>query len=118
MSKTISWVIQLSLNEGKSNDFKTLMADMVAATRNEAGCQTYEWFKSADGATFHICERYDDSAATLVHLGNFGAHFAERFMGCVTPTGLNVYGDPSADLRGALDGLGAVYFGPFGGFTK
>ncbi len=113
MSKTISWVIKLSLNEGKANDFKALMSEMVASTRGETGCEAFEPFVSPDGASFHIYERYADSGAALVHLGNFGAKFAGRFMGCVTPTGLDVYGEPTAELKGALDTMGAVYYGSF-----
>jgi len=118
MANTISWVIQLSINSGKDADFKNLMNDMVAATNKEAGCQTYEWFLSEDGSNCHVYERYNDSAATLTHLGTFGAQFAGRFMDCVTPTGLTVYGEPTDELRGALAGLGAVHFGTIGGFNR
>ena len=54
----------------------------------------------------------------LAHLGNFGAHFAERFMDCVTPTSIDVYGEPSDEVRAALAGFGAVHHGTFGGFSR
>jgi hypothetical protein len=54
----------------------------------------------------------------MIHLGAFGSKFAERFLSCVEPTGFSVYGDPSDDVRGVLDGFGAVYLGPFGGFAR
>ncbi len=66
----------------------------------------------------HIYERYADSDAALVHLGNFGAKFAERFLECFEPTSLFVYGEPSDEARAALDGLGAVYLGTVGGFSR
>ncbi len=50
----------------------------------------------------------------LIHAGNFGSNYAERFLACFEPTGLSVYGDPSAEAKAALDGLGAAYFGPLG----
>ena len=46
------------------------------------------------------------------------ALFAERFLDCVTPTSLDVYGEASDDLRGALAAFGAVHHGTFGGFSR
>lgn len=66
----------------------------------------------------HICEKYSDSAAALAHLGNFGANVAERFLELFAPTSFHVYGEPSDEVRGVLDGFGAVYLGPLGGFAR
>jgi hypothetical protein len=66
----------------------------------------------------HVHERYADSAAALVHLGNFGAKFAERFLQCFEPTDLYVYGEPSDEVRATLDGFGATYLETFGGFIR
>ena len=118
MSRTVSWNLQLSVREGQLDVVRTLMDEMVASTLEESGALGYEWFLSDDGKTCHINERYADSGAALVHAGNFGSKFAERFLACFEPTGLSVYGDPSAEARSALDGLGAVYFGPLGGFNR
>lgn len=118
MSKVVSWNLQLAVRAGRLDDFRSLMAEMVDSTRTEDGAQAYEWFIGEDGAVCHIYERYADSAATMVHLGTFGSMFAERFLSCVEPTGFSVYGDPSDEVRGVLDGFGAVYLGPFGGFAR
>lgn len=118
MSKVVSWNIQLSVQDGKLEDARALMEEMVEATGQEEGALGYEWFLSSDGTTCHINERYADSAATLEHLGNFGANFAERFLSCFSPTALYVYGEPNDEVRGALDGFGAVYLGTWGGFTR
>jgi quinol monooxygenase YgiN len=117
MSGVISWSLHLSVNEGQMDSARALMAEMVEATRSEAGSLGYEWFVSEDGSAVHINERYADSAATMEHLGNFGANFAERFMSCFTPTGFNVYGEPSGEVRAVLDGFGAAYMGTMGGFA-
>jgi quinol monooxygenase YgiN len=118
MSQTVSWNLQLSVQAGKLDDARALMTEMVAATDQESGAITYEWFLSADGSACHICEKYADSAAALAHLGGFGENFAERFLQCFAPTAFWVYGDPSDEVRGVLDGFGAVYLGPFGGFAR
>lgn len=46
------------------------------------------------------------------------AKFAERFLACFAPTGLHRYGEPSDEVRGALESFGAVYLGTWGGFTR
>jgi quinol monooxygenase YgiN len=118
MSLTVSWNLQLSVMVGRLDAARALMEEMVASTREESGALGYEWFLSDDGKTCHINERYADSGAVLVHAGNFGSKFAERFLACFEPTGLSVYGDPNAEAKAVLDGLGAVYFGPLGGFNR
>ena len=115
---SVSWNLRLAVREGRLEEFRALMNEMVESTKGEPGAQGYEWFVSADGGTVHIHERYADSNAVLAHLGTFGAKFAERFLGCVDPTGLAVYGEPSDEARAVLDGFGAQYLGPFGGFNR
>jgi quinol monooxygenase YgiN len=115
---SVSWSLQLQVQDGRLEEAKALMAEMVEAARLEAGTTGYEWFLSEDGASCHICERYRDSNAALVHLGNFGTHFAERFLACFAPTAFHVYGEPSAEVRSVLDGFGAVYLGTLGGFVR
>jgi len=39
-------------------------------------------------------------------------------MACVDVTHFVVYGDPSAAARELLDGFGATYLGPWGGFSR
>jgi quinol monooxygenase YgiN len=118
MSRAVSYNLQLAVRDGQLDALRELMAEMVASTGTEPGTLVYEWFLSEDGSTCHTYERFADSDAVLAHLGNFGSKFAERFMACVQPTGLSVYGDPSGPLRAALDDFGAVYLGWFGGFSR
>ena len=118
MSNAISWNLQLSVRSGCLDDARSLMNEMVEATRDEEGTEGYEWFLSGDGTACHICERYADSDAVMVHLGNFGTRFADRFLACFEPNALYVYGEPSDNAQAALDGFSATYFGTFGGFSR
>ncbi len=118
MSDTVSWNLQTSVREGQLSDARELMSEMVESTRGEAGTLGYEWFLGASGTVCHIHERYADSDAAMIHLGNFGDKFAERFLQCFEPTDLYVYGAPSDEVRATLDGLGAAYLETFGGFIR
>jgi quinol monooxygenase YgiN len=119
MSNTVSWVFQLKVKDGEYDNAKALMDEMSAATQaDEPGALVYEWFASEDKTTVHVYERYSDSAATMVHLGNFGSKFAERMLAITEPTGFTVFGDPSADVRGVLADFGAVHMAQVAGFAR
>lgn len=118
MSSNISWLLRASIREGRLGDFESLMHEMVESTRTESGALLYECFLSDDRKNCHLYERYADSDAVMVHLGNFGAKFAERFLAAVEPSSLNVYGEPSDAVRATLDGFAAEYLGSFGGFSR
>src|SRR5690242_7861803 len=119
MGNNVSWMLELEVQPGRERDFKSLMHEMVEATRaNEPGALAYEWSLSADGAVCHIYERYADSAATLVHMGNFGAKYAGRFLEILKPTRLMLYGSPSDEVKKGLAALNAVHMLPVGGFTR
>jgi quinol monooxygenase YgiN len=112
MSKAVAWNLQLSVRPGQLESLRSLMVEMIESTRAEAGSLAYDWYLSEDGAACHIHERYRDDDAAMAHIVTFGTTFAERFLGCVEPTALYVYGDPGPAVRGALGDFGAVYFGP------
>lgn len=118
MSDPVSWNLRLAVREGRLEDARALMGEMVRSTRQESGALGYEWFLDADGTVCHLHERYADSDAALAHLGTFGENFAQRFLQCFEPTDLAVYGEPSDEARAALDGFGASYLGTFGGFVR
>ena len=118
MSYHVYWSLDLAINEGQLDAFKALMGEMVEGTLQEEGALAYEWAISEDGKAVHIYERYVDSAATMIHLQTFGEKFAERFLACVDPTRFMVYGDPSAEVRAAMAGLGAAHMAQFNGFTR
>ena len=119
MSEQVTWVLQLAIKEGQYDNLVALMDEMVAATKaDEPGALSYEWSANEDKTMCHIYERYADSAATMVHLGNFGSKFMKRFFSILETTGMAVYGSPNDDVKKALSGLNPVYMHSIGGFTR
>jgi quinol monooxygenase YgiN len=119
MTEHIHWMLEVAIIDGQAEAFRVLMAEMVDATQaDEPGALNYEWYISEDEQTCHIYERYADSAATMIHLQNFGTKFAQRFMGAVRPTRIVVYGNASDTVRQALAPMGAVHMMEIGGFTR
>jgi quinol monooxygenase YgiN len=118
MTENVYWVIEVAIKPGRFEDFKALASTLVEVTqKNEKGTLNYDWAISDDQKSCHVYERYQDSAAVMVHLKSFGENFAERFAELGTTTRFVVYGAPSAQVKDAL-GAGVVYMTPLVGFTR
>jgi quinol monooxygenase YgiN len=119
MTNNIYWLLELTINDGQIDNLNILKNDMIEATQSdEPGTLNYEWHISDDSKQLHVYERYADSAATMTHIGNFGAKFADRFLAILSPTRMTVYGDPSTELREALAGFEPVFMQDTGGFAR
>ena len=119
MSNPVFWILQCKINDDQLENLKELMVEMVNATQaDEPGALIYEWYISADEKYCHFYECYADSAAALVHLGNFNTKFGKQFWTCLSPTSTIVYGDPSKVLRKAMENAGARFMEPLGGFKR
>lgn len=119
MNENVYWIVELAVEDGELDNFRSLMKEMVDATRaNEPGTLNYEWSISEDSKTIHIYERYADSAAAVTHMNTFGKKFAERFLAAVDQTRFAVYGNPNNEAKTVLTGVGAVFMTPFGGFSR
>ncbi len=119
MNKQVSWIFELSVNDGELSNLKELMKEMVDTTEaNEPGTLAFEWSISGDGKQCHTYERYQDSAATVAHLTSFKANYVARLMSMGVATRFVVYGDPNSSVHEALEGFGAVYMSPIGGFIQ
>src|SRR5216683_2022427 len=116
MGDQVSWLVELAIKPGQLNNFRKLTGEMVESTQVEPGVLSYERFVSEDGKVVHVYERYADSSAALAHLRTFSQKFAARFLRMVERTRFTVFGVPTEELRGVLDGFGAIYLKPFGDF--
>jgi quinol monooxygenase YgiN len=112
----ISRHVELAVKPGQIENFQALTGEMVDSAREEPGVLNYERFVSDDGKFVHVYERYADSAAAVAHLRKFRKNFSERFLAMVVRTQFTVFGNPSDELRGLLDGFGVTYLRPFGDF--
>ena len=118
MGSEVHYLLELSINPGKLNEFKMLMAEMIAATEKEKGTVAYEWCFSADGKTCNNYERFTNSEALLIHLRNFNKNFSTRFLAAIRPTKLTVLGHPNEDAKAALSGFSPIYLTTEAGFAR
>jgi quinol monooxygenase YgiN len=119
LNDNVFWILEAHINEGELDKLKALMHEMVEGTkRDEPGALNYEWFIAEDGTTLHLHERYADSGATMVHLGNFRQKYAERFRKYLTITKITMYGNPSDAVRQAMAASSPIYLSLSDGFAR
>ena len=118
MRKDIYWVCVFKVKPEHFDEFKQVVAPLVAATKQEPGALAYEYNVSDDRTTVHILEHYRDSDAVVSHVTQTFSTFAERFSALATVASFVVYGIPGPAARKILDGFGATYMTPFDGFTR
>jgi quinol monooxygenase YgiN len=103
---------------GQMNNFKQVVAKVIAAVAQEPGTLMYEWTLRPDQKTFDVVELYKNSDAVVAHikhvLGDFGKELGEVQKG----TSLVVHGSPNEEVRQAAAGLNPVYQTPIDGFVK
>ena len=107
----------MTVNEGKADAVKPLLDRMVAATQaDEPGALVYDYMGFGDQV--HIVERYADNAASMTHMGNFGAKFAGEFLETFTITSVTVYGPAGDDLKQGLAPFSPTYLTEISGFAR
>ena len=118
MRDEIYWVVTCSVRPGKFEQFREVVAPLVAATHEEAGSLAYDYSVDEEHTLVHIFESYRDSDAVVAHVTKTFSQFAEAFSDCVSVDGFVVYGAPSPQAKEILDGFGSTYMTPFEGFTR
>jgi quinol monooxygenase YgiN len=111
-------IAEVSIPEGKINEFRKLAAEIIARVEaNEPNTLRYEWFLSNDKSKCFVVQIYKDSEAVIDHLGNFG-DLNGPFHEVAPLTGLMIFGSPSDELRQTLEPIGAKMFEHWIGLTR
>ena len=67
MSHPVGVIARFAPHPEKRSDLQALLEGMVAPTRSEAGCRSYNLYQVSDGGDLVLIERYDDQAALEHH---------------------------------------------------
>ena len=107
-----------AVSEGKLDEFRKMAAEMIHQVEaNEPNYLSYEWFLSDDEDTCHIIGLFKDSEAVMAHLANIGEMMGP-FSEIAPATGIELYGNPSDELREAVAPFGAKISEHWNGFTR
>lgn len=100
MANSIRVNAQLTIHEGKHEEFRKAVSHVVGLVRsNEPDTLDYELY--VDGDTCHVVETYKDSDALMAHGGNVGEALGQ-LMGISTLDAVYVYGDVSPQVLEAF----------------
>jgi quinol monooxygenase YgiN len=67
MSHPVGVIARFAPLPEKRSDLQALLDGMVAPTRSEAGCRSYNLYEVPDGGELVLIERYDDQTALEHH---------------------------------------------------
>jgi quinol monooxygenase YgiN len=102
-SDEVYWVVTVLVPSGRMDDFKRVVDQLVAATKEESGALEYEYSASANQSTVDIVERYRDSNAVVAHVTQtFGPKFSKPFLDIAKPVRFVVYGTPTGEAKKVL----------------
>jgi quinol monooxygenase YgiN len=110
---TVRFIVDLTINDGKFDEFERLAQAMAAGSRKEPGTLGYDWYLSGDRRRTRLIETYMDANAALAHLtGPVVGELVPKMLGVSTLNAFEVYGDPGPKASQVLVGFGAEIFGP------
>lgn len=118
MDNHISWIAELRINAGRTDEFRTLTREMIETTKREPGALIYERFINGDTDDVYVLERYMDSASAMQHLLEFKDRYGERFSEMVSRERFTVFGNPTKELVELLKNFNAEFIQPFDGFSR
>jgi quinol monooxygenase YgiN len=117
-SPEVYWSATFAIPPGKMDNFKQVVAKLVADTKKEPGTLEYEYTTNSEENTVDIIERYRDSDAVIAHVTQTFPKYAKEFLENARPGRVVVYGSPSDEVKKALKDFNPVYFTSFNGFTR
>jgi quinol monooxygenase YgiN len=120
MSKqAVRFVVDLSIHEGKLDQFESIARSMIASTQAEPDALDYDWCFSNDHRRCRILETYVDANAVLAHMtGPAVQVFIPRMLEVSTISRFEVYGDPGPKAAKVLVGVGAEIFDIWDGIKR
>ncbi len=102
------------IKAGKLEEFKQLIPDFISAVKEkDPGTVTYDWHLYEERMECVVLEIYTDSQSVLAHAGNVGELLQKALD--AADLSLELYGNPSDELKNALAGLNIKIYPFFSG---
>jgi quinol monooxygenase YgiN len=117
--QTVRFAVDLSIHEGKLNEFELIARTMIAGTQNEPGALHYDFCLSSDHRFCRILETYKDADAVLAHMtGSVVQVDVPRMLEVSEITRFEVYGNPGPKAAQMLAHVGARIFDVWDGISR
>jgi quinol monooxygenase YgiN len=116
---TVRFTVDLTINEGKLDEFECIALAMIAGSQKELGAIGYDWCLSSDRRRCRILETYADANAVLAHLtGPVVQELVPKILQAASISRFEVYGDPGPKAAQMLAGFGAEIFELWNGLSR
>jgi len=97
------------IHPGKQNEFKELSVKCITVVKEkDKDTLQYDWYFNADHTECVVKETYTDSNAVFAHMANLGELFGKMLQ--ISDMSLEVYGDPSEDVKKAIADMNGKLF--------
>ena len=104
----------LYIKEGQLDTFKSIANRCVASVKtHDTGTLRYDWFFNNDESVCVVKEKYVSSESLMDHMANPGDVLGDLLATCDLK--IEVCGNPSDEIRAALQGLDVTYYTLFAG---
>lgn len=117
--KTVRFAVDVSIQEGKLDEFELIARTMIAGTQDEPGALDYDWCFSNDRCRCRILETYLDADAVLAHVtGSVVQVYVPKMLEVSSINRFEVYGDPGPKAANMLAKVGAEIFDIWDGISR
>jgi quinol monooxygenase YgiN len=108
-----------NIHEGKVGEVESLARQMAAVSESEPGTLGYHFLLSADRTRCRLVEGYTDADAITAHFnGPAVQKYVPQLLQVVTPTRMEIYGDPGPQVAAMAAAFGAEIFTAWLGFDR
>ncbi|NUA30616.1 putative quinol monooxygenase [Cupriavidus basilensis] len=95
-------VAKIKVKEGQEANFEALAAGLVAESRREAGCLSYDLWRSDEAREYVFIERYTDDAAVQAHVKSDHYRRIGHRMGALMDGAPTAYRLSAAEVAGDM----------------
>ncbi len=118
MTNEIQYTLEWTIKPGGLEAFKELTNKVIKMVRDkEPEMKGYQWYFNDDQSKCYTAEWQTSSESLLAHLQNVGEVLPE-LLRHADITRFEVFGNPNPQALEAVQGLGAMVYGYFNGFTR
>jgi len=114
--ENLGWIVEAKIKEGRREDFRAIVEEIVAETRKEGGTLNYQYYVSDDGDVL-VYERFANVESAHIHITNWD-NFAERWLEAAPGTRMVHLGNLPEELTSRHAALAPKLLKPFGGFAR
>ncbi|MCG7521633.1 antibiotic biosynthesis monooxygenase [Ruegeria sp. Ofav3-42] len=116
MFENLGWIVEAQVKEGRQNDFKGVVEEIVAATRAEGGTLNYQYYIADDGSVL-VYERFANIESAHTHITNWD-NFAERWLDAAPSTRMVYLGDIPREIQDRHSAISPKVYKPYNGFAR